>query len=83
MRRIDQYWTDRFGLTDELSRPGVHVVPHARYTGDDLVFVFVKGETAVLSVHPSRAAGLGARATQVPCTRCSIPLTSRPCLIDP
>lgn len=54
MSRIGRYWKDRFGLADELERPGIHVVAHARYTGDDLVFVFVKGETAVLSVEGSR-----------------------------
>lgn len=50
MSRIDRYWKQRFGLGDELQRPGIHVVPHTRYPGDDLVFAFVRGASAVLSV---------------------------------
>jgi RimJ/RimL family protein N-acetyltransferase len=50
MGRIDRYWRDRLGLRDELDREGVHVVPHAGQAGDDLVYVLVRDDAAVVSV---------------------------------
>ncbi|MGE0451376.1 MAG: hypothetical protein AB7Q29_17525 [Vicinamibacterales bacterium] len=44
----------------------MHVVPHARCAGNDLGFVFVKGEAAIVSVERSCVAGVRDRARDVP-----------------
>src|SRR5580765_3495482 len=77
MSRIDRYWKDRFGLADELERPGVHVVPHARYAGDDLVFVFVKGKATVLSVERSCVDSVRDRVRHVAATALLDPVQVR------
>ncbi len=78
MNRIDLYWRTHFGLDDELDRPGVHVVPHVRYPGDDLAFVFVRGEAAVVSVARSRVQSTRKRIRRVEVTHSSIPPTLAP-----
>lgn len=61
MTRVDHYWSDRFGLTDELNRPGIHVVAHPRYSGDDLILTLVRNDVAIMAAAPSQVDAIGRR----------------------
>lgn len=65
MTRIDQYWNDRFGLTDELNRPGIHVVAHPRYLGGDLILTLVRNDVAIVAAARSQVDGIRARVDRL------------------
>ena len=49
--RIDRYWADIFGLQPEdLRKPGITVVPHARSWKDTFAYALVHEATCVISV---------------------------------
>jgi len=66
--RVDQYWSETFGVSpDELLRAGMCVVPHSRkLSGRNASWVFVHGDACVVSVPPQLIDDVREKAAIIP-----------------